>query len=54
MSGSALSPRRRTRLPEWVRRSRVMHDLRTLDEVNYCFQDVKKGHVKARIVFDLR
>jgi propanol-preferring alcohol dehydrogenase len=25
-----------------------------LDEVNECFEEVEKGHVKARIVFDLR
>ena len=55
MSGSALSPRRRTRLREGVRRSRVIHEVRTLDEINYCVEDVEKGHhKKARIVFDLR
>ena len=54
MSGSALFPRRRTWLREGVRRSRVIHEVRKLDEVNDCFQEVEKGHVKARIVFDLR
>ena len=35
-------------------RTRVIHEVRKLDEVNHCFQDVEKGQVKARIVFDLR
>ena len=29
-------------------------ETRQLDEVNECFEEVEKGHVKARIVFDLR
>ena len=33
---------------------RVIRETRTLDEVNECFEEVEKGHVKARIVFDLR
>jgi len=35
-------------------RTRVIHEVRKLDEVNNCFHDVETGHVKARIVFDLR
>ena len=35
-------------------RTRVIRETRTLDEVNECFEEVEKGHVKARIVFDLR
>ena len=35
-------------------RTRVIHEVRKLDEVNDCFHDVEQGHVKARIVFDLR
>ena len=55
MSGSALSPRRRTRLREGVRHTRVVHEARTLDEVNDCVKDVESAtHMKARIVFDLR
>lgn len=35
-------------------RTTVIRETRTLDEVNECFEEVEKGHVKARIVFDLR
>ena len=35
-------------------RTRVIRETRRLDEVNECFEEVEKGHVKARIVFDLR
>jgi propanol-preferring alcohol dehydrogenase len=35
-------------------RTRVIHETRQLDEVNECFEEVEKGKVKARIVFDLR
>ena len=35
-------------------RTRVIRETRKLDEVNECFEEVEKGHVKARIVFDLR
>ena len=35
-------------------RTRVIRETRKLDEVNDCFQEVEKGQVKARIVFDLR
>jgi propanol-preferring alcohol dehydrogenase len=35
-------------------RTRVIRETRTLDEVNECFEEVEKGSVKARIVFDLR
>jgi propanol-preferring alcohol dehydrogenase len=35
-------------------RTRVIRETRSLDEVNECFEAVEKGHVKARIVFDLR
>ena len=35
-------------------RTRVIRETRRLDEVNECFEEVEKGSVKARIVFDLR
>jgi alcohol dehydrogenase, propanol-preferring len=35
-------------------RTRVIRETRYLDEVNECFQEVEKGQVKARLVFDLR
>jgi propanol-preferring alcohol dehydrogenase len=35
-------------------RTRVIRETRNLDEVNECFEEVEKGQVKARIVFDLR
>ena len=35
-------------------RTRVIRETRKLDEVNDCFEEVEKGQVKARIVFDLR
>ena len=35
-------------------RTRVVRETRRLDEVNECFEEVEKGQVKARIVFDLR
>lgn len=35
-------------------RTRVIRETRRLDEVNECFEEVEKGEVKARIVFDLR
>jgi propanol-preferring alcohol dehydrogenase len=35
-------------------RTRVVRETRSLDEVNECFEEVEKGHVKARLVFDLR
>ena len=35
-------------------RTQVIRETRKLDEVNECFEEVEKGQVKARIVFDLR
>jgi len=35
-------------------RTRVERETRRLDEVNDCFEEVEKGQVKARLVFDLR
>jgi propanol-preferring alcohol dehydrogenase len=35
-------------------RTTVIRETRRLDEVNECFEEVEKGSVKARIVFDLR
>lgn len=35
-------------------RTRVIRETRRLEEVNECFEEVEKGDVKARIVFDLR
>ena len=35
-------------------RTRVIRETRKLEEVNECFEDVERGNVKARIVFDLR
>lgn len=35
-------------------RTRVVREVRQLDEVNECFEDVEKGQVQARLVFDLR
>lgn len=32
----------------------MIWETRKLDEVNECFEEVEKGHVMARIVFDLR
>jgi alcohol dehydrogenase, propanol-preferring len=34
--------------------TKVIRETRKLDEVNQCFEEVEKGQVKARIVFDLR
>jgi propanol-preferring alcohol dehydrogenase len=34
--------------------TRVVRETRSLDEVNECFEEVEKGQVKARLVFDLR
>ena len=35
-------------------RTRVVRETRKLDDVNECFEQVEKGQVKARLVFDLR
>ena len=35
-------------------RTRVIRETRRLEEVNECFEEVEKGQVKARLVFDLR
>jgi alcohol dehydrogenase, propanol-preferring len=35
-------------------RTRVIRETRQLSEVNECFEEVEKGHVQARIVFDMR
>ena len=35
-------------------RTRVVREVRQLDEVNECFEDVEKSQVQARLVFDLR
>jgi alcohol dehydrogenase, propanol-preferring len=35
-------------------RTRVVRETRALDQVNECFEQVEKGQVKARLVFDLR
>jgi propanol-preferring alcohol dehydrogenase len=35
-------------------RTRVVRETRKLDEVNECFDEVEKGKVQARLVFDLR
>ncbi len=35
-------------------RTRVVRETRRLEEVNECFEEVEKGQVKARLVFDLR
>ena len=35
-------------------RTRVIREIRKLEDVNECFEEVEKGHVKARVVFDLR
>ncbi len=35
-------------------RTRVIRETRRLEEVNECFEEVEKGNVQARIVFDLR
>jgi alcohol dehydrogenase, propanol-preferring len=35
-------------------RTHVVRETRTLDEVNECFEQVEKGQVQARLVFDLR
>jgi alcohol dehydrogenase, propanol-preferring len=35
-------------------RTRVIREVRKLDEVNECFEEVEKGQVQARLVFDLR
>ncbi len=35
-------------------RTRVIRETRKLESVNECFEDVEKGNVEARIVFDLR
>jgi len=49
----------RTELAEVFRlhalgRTRVVRETRNLDQVNECFEEVEKGQVKARLVFDLR
>jgi propanol-preferring alcohol dehydrogenase len=35
-------------------RTRVVRETRKLDKVNECFEEVEKGQVQARLVFDLR
>jgi propanol-preferring alcohol dehydrogenase len=35
-------------------RTRVVRETRKLADVNECFEQVEKGHIKARVVFDLR
>jgi alcohol dehydrogenase, propanol-preferring len=35
-------------------RTRVVRETRSLEQVNECFEEVEKGQVKARLVFDLR
>ena len=35
-------------------RTRVVRETRQLEDVNQCFEEVEKGQVKARLVFDLR
>jgi propanol-preferring alcohol dehydrogenase len=35
-------------------RTRVVRETRRLEEVNECFEQVEKGQVQARLVFDLR
>jgi len=35
-------------------RTRVVRETRKLEQVNECFEEVEKGQVKARLVFDLR
>ncbi len=35
-------------------RTRVVRETRALDDVNECFEQVEKGQVQARLVFDLR
>jgi len=35
-------------------RTRVVRETHKLAEVNECFEQVEKGHIKARVVFDLR
>jgi len=35
-------------------RTRVVRETRRLEDVNECFEQVEKGEVKARLVFDLR
>ena len=35
-------------------RTRVVRETRRLDQVNECFEEVEKGQVQARLVFDLR
>jgi len=35
-------------------RTRVVRETRRLEDVNECFEEVEKGQVKARLVFDLR
>jgi propanol-preferring alcohol dehydrogenase len=49
----------RTELAEVFRlhalgRTRVVRETGNLDQVNECFEEVEKGQVKARLVFDLR
>ena len=34
--------------------TRVVRETRRLEQVNDCFEEVEKGQVKARLVFDLR
>lgn len=40
--------------PHAMGRTTVIRETRGLDQVNECFEEVEKGQVKARIVFDLR
>jgi alcohol dehydrogenase, propanol-preferring len=35
-------------------RTKVIRETRKLEEVNECFEEVEKGHIKARVVFDMR
>lgn len=35
-------------------KTKVFYEKRRLEEVNECFEEVEKGHVKARIVFDMQ
>ncbi len=35
-------------------RTRVVRETRRLDQVNEAFEEVERGQVKARLVFDLR
>ena len=35
-------------------RTRVVHESRSLDQVNEAIEELEKGEVEARLVFDLR